>query len=68
MVFFPVQTFSFTPNQKQTFFPSQAKEQANFFFPIVIFCTPIFGQFCEQICPFSTAEQTMFSSLLLKSF
>ena len=30
---FPCANFSFAPNQKQTFFPSPAKEQAKFFPP-----------------------------------
>ena len=34
----------FAPNQKQTFFPSQAKEQANFFPYVTLF----FCQYCEQ--------------------
>ena len=46
MVFFSsVQTFFFAPNQKQTFFLSQAKEHANFPPPHI---TPFFWQFCEQ--------------------
>ena len=57
--------FFFAPNQKQTFFSSQAKEQAKFFLHI----TPWFCQFCEQTFYFSQfTEQTNFSSLFAKQF
>ena len=63
--FTPVQTFFFAPNETQTFFSSQAKEQAKCF-PLdnLIFC-----QFCEQTFYFlQSAEQTIFSPLFAKQF
>ena len=49
-----------TPNQKQTLFPSQAKEQA----PPPPHISPAFCQFCEQtFYLLQFAEQTIFSSL-----
>ena len=56
MGFFPVQTFFSAPNQKQTLFSSQAKEQADFFLHI----TPFFCQFC--------AKTFLFYNLLNKLF
>ena len=58
--FFPVQTFFFAPNQKQTFFPSQGKEQA-ILSPHI---TPFLCQFCEQtFYLLQFTEQTIFPSL-----
>ena len=55
--FFPVQTFHFAPNQKQTFFSLSGKGTSKTFFHITAFLS----QFYPKTCYFlHFAEQTIF--------
>ena len=67
MVFSPVQTFLFAPNQKQTFFSFQAKEQAK----SPPSYNPHFSAiFVKKLLIFflQFAEETIFSSVFTEQF
>ena len=62
MVFCPEQLFVFAPNQKQTFFFSQAKEHAIPPHTHTLPITPFFCEFCEDFTFYSLLNKLFFIS------
>ena len=66
MIFSPVQTYFFAPNQKETFFSSPANKQANFVLPIQPHFSASFVN--KHFIFYSFLNKLLFHNFLLFSF